>query len=83
MFDSRRHAQSIASFGSLCQIRPYTVKATDPQLHSHVILLAAERLDGKLAAIESKQLYRSCVVMGWGCYGLGAGGVVTLGLVLL
>jgi len=31
----------------------------DPQLHSHVILLAAERQDGKLAAIESKQLYRS------------------------
>ena len=31
----------------------------DPQLHSHVILLAAERKDGKLAAIESKQLYRS------------------------
>jgi len=31
----------------------------DPQLHSHVILFAAERKDGKLAAIESKQLYRS------------------------
>jgi hypothetical protein len=31
----------------------------DPQLHSHLILFAAERKDGKLAAIESKQLYRS------------------------
>ncbi len=31
----------------------------DPQLHSHVIVTAAERKDGKLAAIESKQLYRS------------------------
>jgi len=31
----------------------------DPQLHSHIMLLAAERKDGKLAAIESKQLYRS------------------------
>ena len=31
----------------------------DPQLHSHLILFAAERRDGKLAAIESKQLYRS------------------------
>ena len=31
----------------------------DPQLHSHLIMFAAERRDGKLAAIESKQLYRS------------------------
>jgi conjugative relaxase-like TrwC/TraI family protein len=31
----------------------------DPQLHSHIVLLAAERKDGVLAAIESKQLYRS------------------------
>jgi hypothetical protein len=31
----------------------------DPQLHSHLLLFAAERKDGKLAAIESKQLYRS------------------------
>ena len=31
----------------------------DPQLHSHIMLLAAERKDGVLAAIESKQLYRS------------------------
>src|SRR3984957_17026884 len=30
-----------------------------PQLHSHIVLLAAERKDGVLAAIESKQLYRS------------------------
>ena len=31
----------------------------DPQLHSHVVLFAAERNDGKLAAIESRRLYRS------------------------
>ena len=31
----------------------------DPQLHSHIMLLAAERKDGVIAAIESKQLYRS------------------------
>jgi conjugative relaxase-like TrwC/TraI family protein len=31
----------------------------DPQLHSHRVLFAAERTDGKLAAIESRRLYRS------------------------
>jgi len=31
----------------------------DPQLHSHVVLFVAERTDGKLAAIESRRLYRS------------------------
>ncbi len=31
----------------------------DPQLHSHIALIAAERKDGVLAAIESKQLMRS------------------------
>lgn len=31
----------------------------DPQLHSHLIVFAAERADGKLAAVESRQLYRS------------------------
>lgn len=31
----------------------------DPQLHSHVIVFAAERRDGKLAAVESRQLYRA------------------------
>ena len=31
----------------------------DPQLHSHLVLFAAERYDGVLAAIESRQLYRS------------------------
>lgn len=31
----------------------------DPQLHSHIMLIAAERKDGVLAAIESKQLYQS------------------------
>lgn len=31
----------------------------DPQLHSHIVLLAAERKDGMLAAIESKQVMRA------------------------
>jgi conjugative relaxase-like TrwC/TraI family protein len=31
----------------------------DPQLHSHLIVFAAERQDGKLAAVESKQLYKA------------------------
>ena len=30
----------------------------DPQLHSHVAVIAAERKDGQLAAVESKQLFR-------------------------
>ena len=30
----------------------------DPQVHSHLALFAAERIDGRLAAIESRQLYR-------------------------
>jgi conjugative relaxase-like TrwC/TraI family protein len=31
----------------------------DPQLHSHVVVLAAERMDGRLAAVESRQLFRA------------------------
>jgi conjugative relaxase-like TrwC/TraI family protein len=31
----------------------------DPQLHSHVSVIAAERHDGKMAAIESRQLYKT------------------------
>jgi conjugative relaxase-like TrwC/TraI family protein len=31
----------------------------DPQLHSHVAVIAAERRDGQLAAVESKQLFRA------------------------
>ena len=31
----------------------------DPQLHSHLVLFAAERTDGKLAAVESRQLYKA------------------------
>ena len=31
----------------------------DPQLHSHVVVFAAERMDGKLAAVESRQLYKA------------------------
>jgi hypothetical protein len=35
------------------------VAVPDPQLHSHLVLFAAERKDGRLAAIESRRLYRS------------------------
>jgi len=31
----------------------------DPQLHSHLVLLAAERIDGRLAAVDSRELFRS------------------------
>ena len=31
----------------------------DPQLHSHLVIFAAERTDGKLAAVESRQLYKT------------------------
>ncbi len=31
----------------------------DPQLHSHVAVIAAQRKDGKMAAVESKQLFRA------------------------
>jgi conjugative relaxase-like TrwC/TraI family protein len=31
----------------------------DPQLHSHVAVITAERKDGKMAAVESKQLFRA------------------------
>ena len=31
----------------------------DPQLHSHLVVFAAERIDGKLAAVESRQLYKT------------------------
>jgi conjugative relaxase-like TrwC/TraI family protein len=31
----------------------------DPQLHSHVAIIAAQRTDGQVAAVESKQLFRA------------------------
>jgi conjugative relaxase-like TrwC/TraI family protein len=36
----------------------------DPQLHSHLVVFAAERTDGKLAAVESRQLYRAALENG-------------------
>jgi conjugative relaxase-like TrwC/TraI family protein len=36
----------------------------DPQLHSHVVVVAAERRDGKFAAVDSRELYRSARVNG-------------------
>jgi hypothetical protein len=31
----------------------------DPQLHSHVVVLGAERIDGRFAAVDSRELFRS------------------------
>jgi conjugative relaxase-like TrwC/TraI family protein len=31
----------------------------DPQLHSHVVVLGAERLNGRFAAVDSRELFRS------------------------
>ncbi|MGD1059262.1 MAG: MobF family relaxase, partial [Solirubrobacteraceae bacterium] len=31
----------------------------DPQLHSHVVVLGAERADGRFAAVDSRELFRS------------------------
>lgn len=36
----------------------------DPQLHSHVLVVAAERLDGRFAAVDSRELFRSARVNG-------------------
>ncbi len=31
----------------------------DPQLHSHVVVLVAERMDGRFAAVDSRELFRA------------------------
>lgn len=31
----------------------------DPQLHSHVVVLGAERMDGRYAAVDSRELFRA------------------------
>ncbi len=36
----------------------------DPQLHSHVVVVAAERRDGRFAAVDSRELFRSARVNG-------------------
>jgi conjugative relaxase-like TrwC/TraI family protein len=36
----------------------------DPQLHTHVVVLAAERADGRFAAVDSRELFRSARVNG-------------------
>jgi len=36
----------------------------DPQLHSHLVVLAAERVDGRFAAVDSRELFRSARVNG-------------------
>lgn len=52
----------------------------DPQLHSHVIVFAAERHDGKLAAVESRRLYRAARENGAWYRAELARGLQTLGL---
>ena len=36
----------------------------DPQLHSHVVILTAQRQDGRFAAVDSRELFRSQRVNG-------------------
>jgi conjugative relaxase-like TrwC/TraI family protein len=36
----------------------------DPQLHSHVVVLGAERSDGRFAAVDSRELFRAACVNG-------------------
>jgi conjugative relaxase-like TrwC/TraI family protein len=36
----------------------------DPQLHSHLVVLAGQRLDGRFAAVDSRELFRSARVNG-------------------
>lgn len=36
----------------------------DPQLHSHVVVLGAQRLDGRFAAVDSRELFRSARMNG-------------------
>ncbi len=36
----------------------------DPQLHSHLVVLAAERRDGRFAAVDSRELFRGARVNG-------------------
>jgi hypothetical protein len=36
----------------------------DPQLHSHVVVVAAQREDGRFAAVDSRELFRSQRVNG-------------------
>ena len=36
----------------------------DPQLHSHVLVVAAQRWDGRFAAVDSRELFRSARVNG-------------------
>jgi conjugative relaxase-like TrwC/TraI family protein len=36
----------------------------DPQLHSHVVVLGAERTDGRFAAVDSRELFRAARVNG-------------------
>jgi conjugative relaxase-like TrwC/TraI family protein len=51
-------AEAVHTTSRLSREQP-TDGIPDPQLHSHVSVLAAERTDGKMAAVESRQLYKA------------------------
>jgi conjugative relaxase-like TrwC/TraI family protein len=53
---------------------------SDPQLHSHVVVLGAERSDGRFAAVESRELFRSARANGAWYRAELANGLQQLGL---
>jgi conjugative relaxase-like TrwC/TraI family protein len=52
----------------------------DPQLHSHVVVLGAERKNGRFAAVDSRELFRSARANGAWYRAELAHGLVQLGL---
>jgi conjugative relaxase-like TrwC/TraI family protein len=52
----------------------------DPQLHSHLLVLGAERKDGRFAAVESRELFRSARANGAWYRSELANGLQRLGL---
>ena len=48
-------AEAVHTTSRLSRVQPQN-GIPDPQLHSHVAIIAAERMDGKMAAVESRQL---------------------------
>jgi len=52
----------------------------DPQLHSHLLVLAAERVDGRLAAVDSRELFRAARANGAWYRAELAANLVDLGL---
>jgi conjugative relaxase-like TrwC/TraI family protein len=52
----------------------------DPQLHSHVVVLGAERMNGRFAAVDSRELFRSARANGAWYRAELASGLQELGL---